>query len=659
MRPIAFDRTDSPLGLPGDVRRLHLDRLSPADSERLAAALMGESGSPSAAQRPAAADAAGNPLFLDELARDSDHRRATGVPALLDDVIRERVVRLTPPSRALLEAVCLAGVAIPVSLAGDAAPDWSRGPSPWPPGSAARGAPRARGDHRAGRGGRAVPRPHSRGGRGRPVRGGQLASFTPPRSHTPSSRWWLARRRGDRAPPHRRRRRKTRARCARCSAPPTAPRARPPSPSPRACTSGRCRCRRSPTRSDPPSPSRWPQRCRTPAWGARRQRPTSAPQRWCRAAKRCRSSGGQPSIACSRGRSTPASRPRSASWPAGKLHYPRGLVAIVAGILWWRLLASLQRWKPVVAASARRDRQSERLDACMGVGYALAIVDPFRGAYFQALSVLLTLRLGDARRLPEAALALHQDASVARRGARTRRRRSRRSIAKRGASSRRATRSSRGASSKGCAGGLRVPGRALRGVRRRRATRRWDWLVVHRPGSYLGTCARCRRHASGRSGTSDVSGSWPRTPRSCAGRRTRAATWRRRRGGASASSTWPGCAPASRCVRGASWAFVDGRVAADRSARDGVLGDARRGAGRSLRGEARGSARPRRREVERVSSRAHLRGRVLPHRGAGPPRARRHRGRGAPRGEGRSASDCSGARGATRGLSSRAAPARA
>lgn len=63
-------------------------------------------------------------------------------------------------------------------------------------------------------------------------------------------------------------------------------------------------------------------------------------------------------------------------------------------------------WRPRDVEPARLERSGEQLDVCTGVAYAISIVDPIRGAYLPARAVLLTLQLGDARRLASA-LALH------------------------------------------------------------------------------------------------------------------------------------------------------------------------------------------------------------------------------------------------------------
>jgi tRNA A-37 threonylcarbamoyl transferase component Bud32 len=106
----------SPFGLPGDVRVLPLPRLTEEEGLELVTMLAGNM-SASVARR-IAAEAGGHPLFVDELVR---HSLLTGGKAptnvLLDDALVARVARLDPDARALLELLAVAGVALPQDLA--------------------------------------------------------------------------------------------------------------------------------------------------------------------------------------------------------------------------------------------------------------------------------------------------------------------------------------------------------------------------------------------------------------------------------------------------------------------------------------------------------------------------------------------------------------
>jgi len=106
----------SPFGLPGDVRVLPLPRLTEEEGLELVTMLAGDM-SMSVAKR-IAAEAGGHPLFVDELVR---HSRLTGGKAptnvLLDDALVARVARLDEDARGLLELLAVAGVALPQDLA--------------------------------------------------------------------------------------------------------------------------------------------------------------------------------------------------------------------------------------------------------------------------------------------------------------------------------------------------------------------------------------------------------------------------------------------------------------------------------------------------------------------------------------------------------------
>ena len=106
----------SPFGLPGDVRVLPLPRLTQEEGLELVTMLAGDM-SMSVARR-IAAEAGGHPLFVDELVR---HSQLTGGKAptnvLLDDALVARVGRLDTDARGLLELLAVAGVALPQDLA--------------------------------------------------------------------------------------------------------------------------------------------------------------------------------------------------------------------------------------------------------------------------------------------------------------------------------------------------------------------------------------------------------------------------------------------------------------------------------------------------------------------------------------------------------------
>jgi hypothetical protein len=105
-------------GLPGDVRSIVVDRLTPEEATELAAALLLANGADPIAAPSVAAEAGGHPLFLDELVR---HAHLTGGHApskvTLDDVFATRVTNLEPGPRRLLEVLAVAGIALRQSTA--------------------------------------------------------------------------------------------------------------------------------------------------------------------------------------------------------------------------------------------------------------------------------------------------------------------------------------------------------------------------------------------------------------------------------------------------------------------------------------------------------------------------------------------------------------
>jgi hypothetical protein len=102
---------DYTLELPGIVRHVRLTTLPAADAEELAAQLLREAGelSPTADQvRNIVEDAKGHPLFIDEIVR----QRAGGhahVEVRLDEALWERIQRLDPAARRVLELLAVAG----------------------------------------------------------------------------------------------------------------------------------------------------------------------------------------------------------------------------------------------------------------------------------------------------------------------------------------------------------------------------------------------------------------------------------------------------------------------------------------------------------------------------------------------------------------------
>ncbi len=96
--------------MPGDVRHLHLDRLAPGEAHELAAhALEQLSVSDDTLARSIAKEAAGHPLFIDELARHA--QAAGGQPGSLrlDEVLSARVQMLGSEARDILELLTVAG----------------------------------------------------------------------------------------------------------------------------------------------------------------------------------------------------------------------------------------------------------------------------------------------------------------------------------------------------------------------------------------------------------------------------------------------------------------------------------------------------------------------------------------------------------------------
>ena len=106
---------------PGDVRRLTVEALPPADAQALCAALLCDVGAAEGSSEALAHEAGGHPLFIDELVR---LRLAPGEPAgavRLEDALRRRVAELEAPARRLLELLAVVGAPVEQDTAARAA----------------------------------------------------------------------------------------------------------------------------------------------------------------------------------------------------------------------------------------------------------------------------------------------------------------------------------------------------------------------------------------------------------------------------------------------------------------------------------------------------------------------------------------------------------
>ncbi|HTQ44711.1 MAG TPA: protein kinase [Polyangiaceae bacterium] len=91
-----------------DVRNVHVAPLAQADAERLARALLEQAGERDAERAAAIArEAAGHPLFLDELVRHASGGGAA--PARFDDALVGRLAQLETAALGVLDLVCVAG----------------------------------------------------------------------------------------------------------------------------------------------------------------------------------------------------------------------------------------------------------------------------------------------------------------------------------------------------------------------------------------------------------------------------------------------------------------------------------------------------------------------------------------------------------------------
>ncbi|HEX8791850.1 MAG TPA: AAA family ATPase [Polyangiaceae bacterium] len=111
------------LVLPGDVRVMQLGRLAAEDARQLAGILLARTAKAADADADAiASEAAGHPLFIDELVRHAAvAHEAAGDRVRLDEALWRRAQRLEPPARAVLDAACLLGVPAPQEVVANAA----------------------------------------------------------------------------------------------------------------------------------------------------------------------------------------------------------------------------------------------------------------------------------------------------------------------------------------------------------------------------------------------------------------------------------------------------------------------------------------------------------------------------------------------------------
>ncbi len=109
--------------IPGEVRVLHVDRLSGDDARRLAEVLLAQSaGAPLDAAAAIATEGGGHPLFIDELVRHASLSRDSAPGVLrLDDALWRRVLRLDVASRRVLDVACLLGAPVSQEIVAHAA----------------------------------------------------------------------------------------------------------------------------------------------------------------------------------------------------------------------------------------------------------------------------------------------------------------------------------------------------------------------------------------------------------------------------------------------------------------------------------------------------------------------------------------------------------
>ena len=111
--------------LPGDVRAVHVGRLAPGDARQLATSLL-KRASPALVPDAEliATEAAGHPLFIDELVRHAAMAAETGAePAAprLDDALWARVLRLERSERRVLDVACVVGAPMAQEIVAQAA----------------------------------------------------------------------------------------------------------------------------------------------------------------------------------------------------------------------------------------------------------------------------------------------------------------------------------------------------------------------------------------------------------------------------------------------------------------------------------------------------------------------------------------------------------
>jgi serine/threonine protein kinase len=106
--------------LPGDVRRLRLEKLPTRDSEELVSQLLGPR-APEDEIRAIASESGGHPLFIDELVRHGNAPASGNVRARLDEALWMRVERVGAEARRLLEVIAVAGVPMVQELVAGAA----------------------------------------------------------------------------------------------------------------------------------------------------------------------------------------------------------------------------------------------------------------------------------------------------------------------------------------------------------------------------------------------------------------------------------------------------------------------------------------------------------------------------------------------------------
>lgn len=118
--------------IPGEVRHLELDALPPPRAEELARLLLERAGLEAAENaRSIATEAAGHPLYIDELVRHAlSVERKSSEPVRLDDAIWRRASDLPGTTREVLEIVCLAAAPLPQAIIRQAArldkPDFNK-----------------------------------------------------------------------------------------------------------------------------------------------------------------------------------------------------------------------------------------------------------------------------------------------------------------------------------------------------------------------------------------------------------------------------------------------------------------------------------------------------------------------------------------------------